>query len=388
MTTTFRTPLDHLGPSLLPSGNVAVTTVQLSTNNTRVAWVFQAETASQITTVGFKLNTITDGGSMPTYRLSLQGVDGAGLPDGTIKGVSNSAFVTFTPTTGNGYANGTFTWIALGTAYTPANIGEILALVIDVSSGTASGTNKISIDQGLQNVAGYSTGVPYTLTDTNLTWAAGDKVASSDPVFGYKTSGDVFGLPVESVTSATISSTTEVALRFTLPAGFGTSFQILGALWNCAVAANAGRLYRLSLYSGGESAPSLLEQIEMDSDWHDTPGSSGTDRYLRTLFDDAASTLTFGTQYHLGLALDSGSTLTLRVYQFAAAGDMKALPWGDSAFCLASRTITYPPATGGNVFASSATQLKQRPILLPILSDWTVPVASSGIIAPRIFTGF
>lgn len=383
MTTIYRTPLDHLGTSLLPCSVSApvVSTALLGTNNTRVAWIFQAETAAAITHGGFALNTITDGGTMPTYRLSLQGVDGSGLPNGTIKGAGNSAFVTFVPTTGNGFANSTFTWLALGTAYTPATIGEILALVIDVSSGTASSTNRISVNHGIQNTAeGAQPGLPYVLLDTNLTWAGGDKVSAIAALWGYKTASEVFGLPLESITTQAVSATTEVALRFTLPSDYGSTFQILGARWSAAVAANAGRLYRLSLYSGGESSPVLLAQIEMDSDWLQTPGASGTDRYITTLFDDAASTLSFGTQYHLGLALDSGSSLTLRVYQFGAADDMQALPWG-LPWCLATRTITYPPATGGNVFASSATQLKQRPVLLPMLSDWTTTVGGGASLA-------
>jgi hypothetical protein len=376
MTSIFRTPLDHIGPWLLPSATPTVQTLTMSSNNNRLAWVFQSETADALTQVGFLLNTITDGGSMPTYRLSLQGVDGSGLPDGTIKGAGNSAFVTFVPTTGNGFAGSTFTWQTLGTAYTPA-LGEILALVLDVSSGTANSTNKISVDYGLINVAGLAVGLPYVLADGNATWATGDKLPNNGTaLYGLQTASDVFGTPIEAITSVTVSATTEVALRFTLPSGLGTSFQLLGALWMAGNAAAGGRLWRLSLYNGGETSPSLLAQVELDSDWQAVVNSAA--RWSTTLFDDAASTLSFGTQYHLGLALDSGTTLTLLVYQFHAAGDMKALPWGDSAFCVASRTITYPPGSGGNVFASSSTQLKQRPVLLPILSDWTGTAGSSG----------
>jgi len=66
---------------------------------------------------------------------------------------------------------------------------------------------------------------------------------------------------------------------------------------------------------------------------------------------------------------------------------MKCLPWGDSAFCMASRTITYPPGSGGNAFASSSTQQKQRPILLPLLSAWTVPSGGGLLIHPGMGGG-
>lgn len=372
MTTVYRTPLDHLGLLLPTAGSPAFSTQALSTNNTRVGWAFQAQSANAITAGGFRLTAITDGGAMPTYRISLQGLDGSGLPNGTIH-----ASQTFTPTTGNGYANTTLTWVAFASSYTPA-LGEGLALVLDVSSGTASGTNNISVTFGSTSLLGSNPGpgLEYALIDTNLTWATGDKTSTGQPIFGWKTASDVFGFPVESFGTSSYTSTTEVALRFTLDAALGSTFQLLGALLRGG-SMNAAQLLRLSLYSGGESSPVLLEQIELDTDWMQGSGNTGV--WQRFFFDDAASTLSFGTQYHLGMSTNKASPSqgNIDFHQVNAAGDMNALPWGPN-FCLASRTITYPPGSGGNVFASSATQLKQRPVFLPILSDWTVPVASSG----------
>lgn len=372
MTSIFRTPFDHLGRNLSPRGSVSLTSATLSTNNTRLAWVFQAETANPFTALGFRLTTITNGGSMPTYRLSLQGVSGSGFPDGTIKGSGNSAFVTFVPTVANGFANNTFTWQTLGTAYTPASVGEALALVLDVSSGTANGSNNIAAVYVVTGVVGDQNARPYALFDANLTWAGGDLVLGA-PVWGYKTASEVCGNPVEAVSSTSVTSTTEVALRFTLPAALGSTFQLLGGLWN-GTTQGSGDLCRLSLYSGGESSPSLLEQVELDSDWVEAVG--GSNRWTDAFFDDAAATLSFGTQYHLGLSVQTNS-MTVNHFLYNVASDMQALPWGDSAFCLATRTVTYPPGSGGNVFASSTAQTKTRPVLLPILSDWTAPAGTT-----------
>src|SRR5262245_6559267 len=80
-----------------------------------------------ISRLGFRYGTRT--GTPPTYRISLQGVDGSGLPDGTIKGGGSPASATFTPPADTSW-NSTWQWINLSNTYTTANRGEKLATVI------------------------------------------------------------------------------------------------------------------------------------------------------------------------------------------------------------------------------------------------------------------
>src|SRR5690348_1508558 len=52
-------------------------------------------------------------GTSPTYRISLQGLDGSGNNDGTIKS-SGNAFVDYAPVVGN---DGKIVWLTLGASY-------------------------------------------------------------------------------------------------------------------------------------------------------------------------------------------------------------------------------------------------------------------------------
>jgi len=363
------TPLQHMALDLLPNAALTLGSQAMNSNTTRLAWgPLFAPVTTALTALGFRLTTITDGGAMPTYRISWQGLDGSGLPNGTIH---DSA--TFVPTVANGFANNTWTWITISGGFTPV-LGTPYAIVVDVSSGTASGTNNISIGHGL--TAGYAilNRNPYSLIDTNATWATTDKQTSTNPLYGWKTAGNVYGLPMQTFSTTGVTSTTEIALRWTLPAGWGDTYEIAGVQF-IGTSPDAGRLWRVSLYSGGGTTPVLLAQTEFDSDHFANGGS--VNRLMSWLWDDGPISLTFGTQYHLGLSINGGTTLVVNHYEFAAAGDMDALPWGPD-FNLASRAYTYPPGGGGNVFASSATQLRQRPCLFPILRGITEPAGGGG----------
>src|SRR5262245_2059365 len=102
----------------------AISNFTLNANNDQVEFVFQVREAVTITRLGFRQGTVT--GTSPEFKISLQGVDTSGNPDGTIKGGGSPAEDLFTPAGG---ANSTWLWKTLDNSYAAA-AGEFLASVI------------------------------------------------------------------------------------------------------------------------------------------------------------------------------------------------------------------------------------------------------------------
>lgn len=386
MANIYRTPLLHIPFDTFPQSVSTFATATLNSTLIRVAWAgWLPTTADAITHGGFRLGTITDAGAMPTYRLSLQGLTSVGVPDGTIKGGGSPVSVTFVPTVANGFANSTFTWLAFANSYTPS-IGEALCFVLDTSSGTPSGTNNISVTY--QSGTGYMTahaGRPYALVDVGGSWATSDKITATGALmFGWKTATDVFGFPFESGGATPFSNVLELGCRFTLDSGWASTATCLGA--RCILTTPATTVnWNIALYSGGESSPSQLALSQNYASDHMSSLSTAA-REVDALFSSGV-TLTYGSQYHLTLSVSSGATPSVAYLQFNAAGDMQCLPYGPS-WCMASRAITYPPGSGGNAFTSSATQLKQRPMIFPLLTDVAFTGGGSAVIGANMRGGF
>lgn len=386
MANIYRTPLLHIPFDTFPQSAQTFATSTLNSTLIRVAWAgWLPTTANAITAGGFRLGTITDGGAMPTYRLSLQGLTTAGVPDGTIKGGGSPVSVTFVPTVANGFANSTFTWLTFANSYTPS-IGEALCMVLDLSSGTPSASNNISVTY--QSGTGYMTahaGRPYALVDLNAAWTTADKISATGALmFGWKTASDVFGFPFQTSGATSFSNVLEVGARFTLDSGWASTATCLGARCILTTAATTVNL-NLALYSGGESSPSQLALSQNYVSDH-MATLSAVAREVDLLFSTGV-TLTYGSQYHMALSVSSGASPAVTFLQFNASGDMNCLPYGPN-WCMASRAITFPSGSGGNAFTSSATQLTQRPMIFPLLTDVTFTGGGSSVIGANMRGGF
>ncbi len=260
----------------------------LNSNVTSAWWVFQARDAIEVQYLGFAYNSRT--GTPPTYRISIQGVTAAtGLPDGTIKGASNNCYATFTPPADASW-NATFRWVDLGVGnhYTTTR-GELLAIVVDYSSGTADASNFSSIGYILSNINGRQ-GLPYAGHESTKVQAY--------PVFGYASASASYGNPVKTVSTTAFSSNSspdEYALSFTVPVSVCSTYKVLGAEATISNAATA-KTVLVSLYSG----TTTLQSVTFASDVASTVGSYTVARYM---FDEATlSTLACGSQYRLAFA--------------------------------------------------------------------------------------
>ena len=334
----------------------------LSASNTSVAVVFQAVAAMTITRLGYRLNSIT--GSSPVYRISLQGVDSSGLPDGTILGGGSPASATFTPS-GSG-----FKWVTLDNTLAITR-GTRYALVIDYSSGTVNASNCANVSYVTQTP---TLRFPYALT--NVAGGGWTKNNFGVPVFGYGPSGTAYGKPFDTFSGATYSDSSnpdEYALKFTVPADWCDTYKVVGIQFYGGVAAAGSML--IQLYSGTDttaanstgavSETTVQQTITWDTDYQSSTGSGVTEWF----FEDATlATLYAGATYRIGIKSTSATNVTNAYHGVASTSDWAAFRAGSD------RSYSTRNNGSGNW---TDTDTRQLHIDL-ILDDITEPAASGG----------
>ena len=357
----------------------------LDANTDKVAFIFQAQSTDIIDSLGFRVHAIADGGTMPTYKISLTGVTNA-ASDGTIK-QSGNASATFTPSVAGGYSAGAFMWHALTTGYTPA-MGEWLALVIERSSGTADASNSITVSTALNN--GVFTAVkqaPFVSSDSTGSWGRG--TAASIVTAGIKSGSTVLQVndvrPWKTVlTVQACNSPTEVGFFFTVPSGMmGSSFTVAG-IRSMIRGMSTASFVCMTLYSSPTSSPTVLQQVEIDSDTLCSGSTQVSPAVM--LFDEATlSSLVPGTEYGIGIVCrDVTNDFGLYQLEVASAGDWDGWPFGQNVGYM-QRTLSTGYTSAGTVpnestnFSKTTTKRLHSEI---IISSFIAPGA--GGVGPRV----
>lgn len=352
-----------LPPMLLNMQVPTFSNFVLDASTDALEYIFKANAPITINQIGVRLGAIT--GTTPTYRVSLQGVGTTGNPDGTVKGATNNALKTFTPS-GLGWSNNTWHWLTLDETYTCAR-GEDLAVVIDYSSGTVDGSNNASFTS---TINGGVLGFPYVIQNNATVRTRQGAV----PIFGYASAGAAYGFPIQAVTNTnfnTGSTPDEYALKWTLPAGWGLTYQVVGVYMLFAMPAT-GKTITLTLYD--TDANTALQTVTHDSDYV----TGAANRPMFVPFDESSlSALSFGSTYRLSIKTSDTSNQTLYTIDMAAASDWDAWSGGQN-FALATRTDGATSGGGeGNGWTTDATK---RLYMALVLADWTEPTASGGVL--------
>lgn len=319
----------------------------LDANTDKVAFIFQAQSTDIIDSLGFRVHAIADGGTMPTYKISLTGVTNS-ASDGVIK-ESGNASATFTPSVAGGYSAGAFLWHALTTGYTPS-MGETLALVIERSSGTADASNCITVSTSLnQGIYTPVRQMPFISSDSTGSW--GRSGAANIVTAGVKSGSTVLQVndvrPWKTVlTAQACNSPTEVGFFFTVPSGmFGSAFTVPG-IRSMIRGMSTNSNVCMTLYSSPTSSPTVLQQVELDSDTL----CLGTTQVAPAvmLFDEATlSSLAPGTEYGIGVvARDVTNDFGLYQLEVASAGDWDGWPFGQNVGYMQRTLSTGYTSTG------------------------------------------
>lgn len=324
--------------------------------------IFQAPEAITITKLGFLTSAKT--GTATTWKISLQGVDGTtGNPDGTIKGGGSPASATFDNT---GVTAGVFAWFTLANSYTCAR-GDYLSVVIAYDSGTTPsvGVNDLTVNS--TSAIPGAINFPYGITNNAGTRT---KLTTSMAVFGYASSTKAYGLPLKAGLNQSYSSGSSPAIwamRFLLPSGWGSTFQVVGVRCIFAPPAAATTSTTMRLYGG----TTVLQDVTIDTE---IMSGASTNRAMEFYFDESTlSDLSFGSEYRLAFAPVSG-TIAVRGMTVDTASDFDAYPLGQSVYVSSLSAGTWTDVTTSRFFCEL------------ILADWTV--AAGGAILSRVFTGY
>jgi hypothetical protein len=337
-------------PASQPSAGYSTFTIDQTTDQLEV--VFNVPFAITITRLGFRYSLRT--GTPPSHKISLQGVDASGNPDGTIKGGGSPASGTFTPPASAAWDN-TWQWVNLDNAYTCAR-GERFAMVIAYNSGTVDGSNNSQFNISGDYWFPSANHFPYVISNNAGVRARGQRT----PCWGYGSAGTAYGWPSQNKVARSIntgSTPDEYGLRFIHDSGFGSSYQIVGA--RVGVQTAAGADFKIILYDG----TTVLQDVTVDSDYN------GAATHLATWFFDEAtlSTLNFGSTYRLAIQPTTLNNVVAYGFSVAANADLAAYA-GGLEFYGSHRTD-----------AGAWTDVNtERPFIVPILADWTV-AASGGI---------
>lgn len=339
-----------------PANDLSLQNFAMNHAGDQIEFLIQAKEAISITRLGFRSASKT--GTTPTYKISLQGINSSGRADGTIKGGGSPASATFSPTSLS-WSNATFQWLTLDNAYACTR-GEFLAVVIGHDSGTIDGSNYMSVTTTTTNaVHRFPCYVTY---DGNTSTAT----RSGTPLVGYGSSGTAYGAPIQSASQTSFNSGSaadELATRFTLPSGWGNTYQVAGFRMLGAFA--AGGTTKFNLYSGGGASDTTV--IASATFTHDYVSSNSGGNFLFYFSDTTIPTLNFGSTYRLGIQPQGAQNVTINWMGVASQADFEAFPMGQN-FGYSSRV------DGGNW----TDDLTQRLAIEPILVDITEPSGGGG----------
>lgn len=333
-------------------GSLGFTNFLIDSTSDKLAFITQIYGNENITKVGFRYGART--GTPPQYKVSIQGLDTNGDPDGTVLGGGSPASATFTPPADTTW-DGTWREITLDNAYTPSR-GQFMALVIE-ASGSPDASNNSSFTQNVTQMQPNALRFPNARTDTGGGWTE----IGGFPIFSIAGATRYNGNPFVDISSTQMSTIGDrAALKFTLDGSWGDTFKVLGA-WMTATSGASG-LIKLGLWNAAGTA---LMETSVDVDVFNTAGPN----IMQLLFDDAPVELNYGTAYYLGLEKDTANVL---IFHYDGGGvNNNSLAWsGGTNFILSTWNGT-----------SWTDDTDQRPMVNPIFDDITEPAAAAA--APR-----
>lgn len=322
-----------------------------------LSFIFPVEETTTITRVAIRQHQ--RGGTAPTFRVSLMGVNSAGDEDGIIKAGGN-CYADYTPIPAN---DGRLVWLNLNASYNAVR-GEYLALDIRHVSGTIDASNWTSFGTSL--LGNVSVGGCYHIRNDNGSRSR----LSTVPVYGYGSNTAVYGFPISSIISPQdISSPQERACLFRVPSSWGTTFSVDGAHVSTILAAGVAAEVRLYDSSNNVLASAMLPTS--------TTASNSAAMVYRVLFPSPVTGLTAGNWYRLSVRPISGS---LPVYGLNFNSVEEANVWSPASMIQASDRSGSGPWTDYDT-----RRVAVRPLVGQI--DFHNP-SSSGGYTGRIIGGY
>ena len=307
-------------PQDMTVGSGSISTFALDEAADRIEYIFQAPEACTIQELGYLYGART--GTPPTYSIQLEGVNlTTGRSDGTIKASSN-AKKTFTPPASTA-DDGLWKWPGTLTSNYTCTRGEDLAIVLTYASGTVNGTNFSTFSNG-GGGAFPDANFPYVNSFNNTGSVLTRR--TSKAIFGYRSSTKTYGFPFQQYNQAAFSldsTPDEYALRFMMPSGFCSTFQVGYIELYGIPPTTANKSFKVNLYSG----TTVLQSVTRDAD---AMATNSTRLPMRCYFNDSSlATLSANTVYRVGIQpQETTNNMQVTQFQVSANSDFSAWPMG------------------------------------------------------------
>lgn len=335
--------------------NGAMFNSAIDASGKRVAYVFQADADDTVTHLGFRYGARA--ATPPTYRISLQSLDTSGQPDGTVLGGGSPASATFTPPASTAW-DGTWQWVALANSIAVTR-GTFYAIVIDYSSGTVDGTNNSSFTLAM-------TGNNFPMHPYGATYNGSAWTKTANPNYGYKSASRTYGFPGKTMSNLILNSgdtPDEWGLKFTLPAGYGDTYKVIGVFGQFRFA-TTGLSFDIKLYN---NADTVLQDITIDGDFQASAGGGLSSFWFN---ESALTALSYGDTYRITIIPASASDNYYAYYIEADSSvEAEAFPFGNG------NMLQWTERTNAGAWTDRP---ERRPIFGMVLADITEPTGGGG----------
>lgn len=346
------------GPGALGSA----TNVSLNGTGIGIAWIEQAQTTDPITRFHFRVGART--GTPPSYVGAIETLDTSGKPSGTDIGGGSPTAKIFTPPA-SGAWDGTVQEITFTNPWTPASCGDKFAITIRYSSGTCDASNLLSFTRVYGNSMLDSVHFP-----ANATLAAGAwTLQTTRGNIAWGTASTMYGrLILGGQTTATANTAGHRSgMYFTLPAGFGTTYQVDHVVITGKLGAAAGST-KVAIW---DTSGTVMASHTIDADCSVSPASNRT----TVIHFDTPATLNYGQKYYVGFEVISG-TVYVHGITCNATDEVASMPLGAN--------IGFSTFDGAAWTESAFTQ----PLIELGFKDITVPSGgAAGVLFHPGFTG-
>lgn len=193
---------------------------------------------------------------------------------------------------------------------------------------------------------------------------------TGQPMFACGDGTNIYGTVFDNLTTLSCTNASPGGMGFSLPAGWGNTFQLSGASILAGGTPTAGGTIQVDITEVGGT---VRQTGTWDTDWL----SSTADRPIYIPFTDTSARydFSFGTSYQVRVTPSAGITLTLQEILVGSAGQFDGYGYeGGQSFWEISTT-------------SWTTSAIRRPFINLHMTDWSEPAASGGGGGPLIGPG-
>jgi hypothetical protein len=193
-----------------------------------------------------------------------------------------------------------------------------LAIALRYSSGTVSGSHFSSF---VNEVGGFaSSGLqhfPYSLRLAAGSWSK----RTSLPAFGIRTASNRYGYYYSGHYTTTVSTSGHrSAMKFRVPTDATNAYKVAGVKFWGTIGNSTGQSPTVAIWNSSGVVASVTISTTNDI------GSST--RCLREFYFSTTPDLTPGTDYYVGIQVNTSGALGLAGYQLADSGDLAMFPGG------------------------------------------------------------